>query len=261
MDMPTKLTEAELWTKARDILHFVGICGAGKSTLSSRLAVRIANHGGKVIGTIDFDPHTPDTDRSAERAFSRALDQRNIKTSYSDPAVHQEIVDHTLGMLTRWTESDANVVMVDRWYESYDNLPREHVKYIEAAIQSSGFRVHHVLLRVEDKPLGNAENAIRERLLHTKGTRPGTWWDSGPDSLEAWVKAEQAYQDEYDVFLQRSPFMSSWVRTTEMDWDRYEDDIVHGLIYRRWKEACNTITEPSLVALEKIMMAGLSENN
>jgi putative protein kinase ArgK-like GTPase of G3E family len=58
--IPAKLTEHEFWSGARDIVHFVGICGAGKSTMSSRLATRITSHGGKVLGTIDYDPHTPD---------------------------------------------------------------------------------------------------------------------------------------------------------------------------------------------------------
>jgi signal recognition particle GTPase len=133
MDFPTKQTEAELWPTARDIVHFVGMCGAGKSTLSSRLAARVARHGGKVIGTIDYYPHTPDHERAADRAFSRELDRRNIEADCTDPAVHQGIVDHTLASLSRWVESDANVVLVDRWHESYDNLPSAHVEYIEAA--------------------------------------------------------------------------------------------------------------------------------
>jgi hypothetical protein len=29
LQIPAKLTESELWTTSRDIVHFVGICGAG----------------------------------------------------------------------------------------------------------------------------------------------------------------------------------------------------------------------------------------
>ncbi|WP_207002611.1 hypothetical protein [Trinickia mobilis] len=260
MNTSPKITETEFWNSSRDIVHFVGICGAGKSTLSNRLAARIATHGGKVIGTVDYDPHTPDTDRAAERAFSRDLDRRNIAAGCTDPAVHQEIVDHTLATLTRWMDSDANVVLVDRWYESYDLLPADHIKYIEAAISSSGFRVHHVLLLVEGKPLGNEDWVIRDRLLHTKGTRPAEWWSGGPGDLEVFVKEEQAYQEEYGAFLARSPFNSMWVRTTEMEWERYEQDIVQGLIYERWKRACSAAREPDQVALEKSILTGLTQS-
>lgn len=257
---PLKIAEDEFWNSSRDIVHFVGICGAGKSTLSSRLAARIARHGAKVIGTIDYDPHTPDTDRAAERAFSRDLDRRNIAADCADPVVHQAIVDHTLDTLTRWMNSDANVVLVDRWYESYDRLPPEHIQYIEAAISSSGFRVHHVLLLIEDKPLGNEDWVIRDRLLHTKGTRPAEWWSNGPGDIEVFVKEEQAYQEQYGAFLARSPFDSMWVRTTEMEWERYEQDIVQGLTYRRWKRTCSADQTPEQVALKAIILAGLHQS-
>jgi hypothetical protein len=236
MNKPIKLTETEMWRSARDIIHFVGICGAGKSTLSSRLATRIGQHGGKVIGTIDYDPHTPDTARSAERAFSRELDRRNIEAEYLDPLVHQEIVDHTLAMLGRWAESDANVVLVDRWYESYDNLPSAHVEYIEAALRSAAFRIRHVLLVVADRVFGDEEPAIRERMLHTKGTRPTEWWDTGPGSLGAWVRDEQACQDNYRMFVHSSPFESVTLNTVKMAWADYEDSIVSALLEGRWFE-------------------------
>ena len=237
LQIPAKLTESELWRTSRDIVHFVGICGAGKSTMCADLARRIEGHGGKVIGTIDYDPHTPDHEAAAEHAFSRELDQRNIAASCLDPAVHEAIVRHTLATLTRWVESDANVVLVDRWYESYDLLPPEHVSYIEAAIRSSGFRVHHVLLVVANSIFGNDLEPIRARLLHTKGTRPASWWNSGPASLDAWAREEQACQDAYRVFVHRSPFGSLEINTLGMDWPEYEDEIVSSLIQRRWFDA------------------------
>lgn len=237
MDIPVKLTEAELWPKARDIVHFVGICGAGKSTLSSRLAARVAKQGGKVIGTIDYDPHTPDDQRQSDRAFSRELDRLNIETGCADPVVHQNVVDHALATIDRWMQSDANVVLVDRWYESYDNLPSAHVEYIEAAIRSSGFRMHHVLLVVADGVFGNEDAAIRQRVLHTKGTRPEAWWATGPGSLDGWVRGEQACQDAYRLFVRRSPFGSLTLNTVKMGWAEYEDSIVGSLVEGRWFEA------------------------
>lgn len=229
-----RLAETELWPGARDIIHFIGICGAGKSTLSSRLAARVARFGGKAIGTIDYDPHTPDHQRANERAFSRELDQLNIAAGCTDPAIHQHIVDHTLSMLEQWMQSDANVVLVDRWYESYDGLPPEHVAYIEAAIQSSGFRVHHVMLVVAESVFGNEEEVIRQRMLHTKGTRPEEWWASGPDSLDTWVREEQAYQDQYRLFVHRSPFPFYSFTTLGMDWPDYEQRVAEYMIEDRW---------------------------
>ncbi|MEZ0605714.1 hypothetical protein ACAX43_26630 [Paraburkholderia sp. IW21] len=237
MDIPRKLTEEDLWPSARDIVHFVGICGAGKSTLSSRLASRIAKHGGNVIGAIDYDPHVSDSDRSSDRAFSRFLDHRNIRTGCADPVVHQAIVDHTLTTLGCWVASDANVVLVDRWYESYDGLPHEHIEYIETAVRSSGFRVHHVLLVVADSVFGSEEGPIRQRLLHTKGTRPAAWWESGPGSLDKWVREEQACQDAYRLFVRCSPFGSLTLSTARMSWAEYEDAITGSLLQGRWFEA------------------------
>ncbi|CAE6873103.1 hypothetical protein R69746_08574 [Paraburkholderia aspalathi] len=225
--IPAKMTEPELWRSARDIVHFVGICGAGKSTMTSRLATRIATHGGKAIGTIDYDPHTPDHQRAEDRAFNRALDLRNIAAGFTDPEVHDAIVEHTLATLTRWVNSDANVVLVDRWYESYDQLPPEHVKYIETAIESSGFRVHRVLLAVSDSVFGNEDAAIRTRLLHTKGTRPASWWESGPGLLDEWVREEQACQDFYRVFVNRHRGWQQGNRIKRPAFQALEPDSVH----------------------------------
>lgn len=237
LHIPAKLTESELWRTSRDIVHFVGICGAGKSTLCGNLARRIEGYGGKVIGTIDYDPHTPDSERAAARAFHRELDQRNIAAGCVDPDVHEAIVKHTLATLTQWVESDANVVLVDRWYESYDLLPSEHISYIEAAIRSSGFRVHHVLLVVANSIFGNDQASIRARLLHTKGTRPASWWETGPGSLELWVQDEQGCQDAYRLFVHRSPFGSLEINTSGMDWSAYGDQIASSLIQGRWFDA------------------------
>ena len=47
--IPSPVAEADLWTGARDILHFVGVCGAGKTTLANKLTARCTSHGGKAI--------------------------------------------------------------------------------------------------------------------------------------------------------------------------------------------------------------------
>ncbi len=90
-----------------------------------------------------------------------------------------------------------------------------------------------MLLIVTDSAVANDELTIKDRMLHTKGTRPATWWASGPESLEQWVSDEQGYQDYYRVFVQCSPFSSITLQTTAMDWDRYENEIVCHLIKDR----------------------------
>jgi RimJ/RimL family protein N-acetyltransferase len=222
--------EAEFWKTTRVIVHFVGVCGAGKSTLCKRLAERITQHGGKVIGTIDYDPHTPDYQRTNERAFSRELDLRNIDANFVDPDVHRDILVHTMGMLGSWMASDANVVLVDRWYESYDHLPTEHIESIEDTIRFSGFQMRHVFLVIANDRNGNDAESIHQRLLHTKGTRPDSWWNSGPDTIEEFVRGEQECQQTYRSFVNRVEFPSVTMRTVDMDWDEYEDEIVQSLM-------------------------------
>lgn len=213
------------WQEARHIFHFVGICGAGKSTLSSRLAKRCSSFGGQAIGTIDYDPHTPDHIRINERAFSRELDRLNMDAHFKDPKVHQKIVDHSLFILKNWTESDANAVFVDRWYESYDQLPNACRLEIESAIEASGFQMHHILLMV-----GDSRTAIQERLLHTKANRPGDWWEMGPSTLDQWVDMEANYQREYQDFCAHSKFPTHSFDVTEMKWDNIENNIVGAIL-------------------------------
>jgi hypothetical protein len=229
------VNESEFWTKTRSILHFMGICGAGKSTLSARLAARAARFGGKAVGTLDYDPHTPDHERQSERAFNRELDLLNIAAGGKDPAVHQRIVEHSLAMVDSWSASDANVILADRFHESYDNLPAEHVERVEAAIRESGFAMRHVLLVVADDVDGTEEStkrAIRERMAHTKETRPKAWWDSGPGSLDEWVREETECQRAYRRFCLRSPFETVEICTRDMRWDLHEQQIVDALLAR-----------------------------
>jgi|GEM_PF-4124456 len=229
---PVSAGESHFWKNVRVVVHLVGICGAGKSTLCKRLADRVVRHGGKVIGTIDYDPHTPDHQRTNERAFSRELDRRNIEANFLDPVVHRDIVAHTMTMLGSWMASDANVVLVDRWYESYDRLPAEHIACIEDTIRGSGFQMRHFFLVVgkdSDDRESNDADAIRERLLHAKGTRPASWWESGPDTLEEFVRGEQQCQQDYRAFVERVAFPSATMSTAEMNWKKYEDAIVDTL--------------------------------
>lgn len=238
LPLPAKVATAEsdYWPAARDIFHFVGICGAGKTTLASRMAKRCKRFGGKAIGTLDYDPHTPDHERGDERAFSRELDRLNNEAGQADPAIHQQIVQHSLDLIERWKGSDANAVFVDRWYESYDGLPEACRGEIEAAIAASGFSLHHVLLLVEGgpdfappSPSRNAES-IRQRLLQTKAHRPDAWWATGPASLDEWVREEVAYQESYRKFCKASRFPTILLNTREISWDYDEKLIVSDLL-------------------------------
>lgn len=220
------------WRHGREIIHFVGMCGAGKTTLSNRLAKRCAGVGGQAIGTIDWDPHIPDATQESSRAFSRELDRLNTQAGGSNPLVHQQIVAHTLESIASWTRSKANFVFVDRWYESYDNLPPAARNEIEAAVQKSGFKMRHVLLTVEDTP-----EAVRARMFHTKANRTPEWWATGPDSLDEWTQSELACQREYRSFCQASPFPSWEYDTSEMQWGKLERAIAFDILLDRWLDA------------------------
>lgn len=215
------------WPQARHIFHFIGICGAGKSTLSSRLAKRCRRFKGKAVGTIDYDPHTPDHIRINERAFSRELDRLNMDAQFKDHNIHRQIVDHCLSMIKDWTASDANAIFVDRWYESYDQLPTHCRLEIEQAIALSGFQMQHILLLV-----GNSRDAIEERLLHTKDNRPGDWWAMGPETLEEWVTMETNYQREYQDFCAQSKFPTQSFDVTGMDWANIENNIISAILQK-----------------------------
>lgn len=224
------------WATARHILHFVGICGAGKSTLCARIADHCRSAGAKTIGTIDYDPHTPDHERAEERAFSRELDRLNMDAGSNLPEVHGQIVQHCLDTLTRWKASDANVVLVDRWYESYDNLPAESVRQIEDAIAASGFRMHHVLLLIGGPPETSVADAIERRLVATKKTRPGSWWPDYPARVREFAKEEAAYQVEYADFCKRGKFPYVWAYTDDMGWERHAKHISFDIQRDAWIE-------------------------
>ncbi len=236
IEKPKVNSESAHWTSARDILHFVGVCGAGKTTLAKRLAARCRSYGGKAIGTIDWEPHTADVDRHAERAFSREFD--SINNEGSDPAIHGKIVQHSLDLIETWKRSDANLVLVDRWYESYDNLPLECADQIEEALATSGFRVTVVNLTIAvPQASGSDFDAMCARIAHTRANRPPSWWTDDMGTLDEMARSECAFQGQYLDFQLRTPFSSIRIPTTDMDWESHEQFIVESMAReRRWRD-------------------------
>lgn len=234
--MPDAVDESMLWPTVRHILHFVGVCGAGKTTLATRLAARCMAHGGKAIGTLDWDPHTADCERQAERAFSREFDR--INNEGNDPDIHTKIVQHSLGLIEAWKRSDANLVLVDRWYESYDNLPAKCVDQIEGALAASGFKVTVVNLLVAGPRAGRTDfDSMCERIAHTRASRPASWWTKGMGTLDEMAHSECAYQESYQDFCRRSPFSGIQIPTNDMDWAAFEKTIVESLKFSaRWRD-------------------------
>lgn len=234
MTIPKEVTESTFWTNTRDILHFIGINGAGKTTLSNRLATRCERFGGKAIRTIDYHPHIPDNEHPDDRAFSRELDRLNNESGRNDSSIHQQIVKHSLAQIERWKTSDANVVVADRWYESYDGLPSACMDEIEAAIKASGFRLVRIFLLVSQGLGDDAYSTVKHRLQQTKAQRCESW--CAEQDLEDLVREEMSYQEEYRQFcLSRAGKAPLLARTTTwMQWDEYENWIADSLMHTQW---------------------------
>jgi energy-coupling factor transporter ATP-binding protein EcfA2 len=216
----SNLCESNLWPGARDILHFVGVNGAGKSTLGKNIAGRCAAHGGKVI----FD--------SERRAYNAAFDRANA--GRTDSAIHRQVVDGALALINEWKRSDANVVIVDRWYESYDfQLPPACLEEIEAAIAASGFRMTLIHLVVGKDILSDDFATMSTRMTHTKANRPEAWWATGTGTFDERVQEECDYQSGYRRFCERAPFSTTTICTTAMDWASYENAIVESVALGR----------------------------
>ncbi len=199
------------------ILHLMGICGAGKTTLMARLSEAFTAQGKQVLTTLDYDPAIADNLQSSSRAFSRELDHLNNQPG----GCADKIEEHALACLQQWQAASADVVLVDRWYESYDDLPETVIARIERALLDSGLPILQVLLVVG----GN----LASRMEYTKNHRSQSWWESGPATLAEWVKEESAYQEAYRQYCERSPFPTLVIDSQEMDWDSYLAQILHAL--------------------------------
>lgn len=226
---PSALTEERrFWPAARHAVHFMGMCGAGKTTLSKRLVDRCCRDGGAAVGTMDWDPHVADQERIAERAFRRDLDEAIIKTP-EDAAVRREIMRHSLEMVEAWRATDANLIVVDRFIESYDQIDAQDRRLVQDALAAAGFSVTQVLLMVGGIRETHLESVVL-RVEHTRRHRPESWWASGPASAELWAEGEVRCQSSYLDYCRASPFPTLMLDTTGMHWRLYEDTIVHQLV-------------------------------
>lgn len=232
--------ETAYWRTARHLLHFVGICGAGKTTLSKHMVDRCRAQGGVTIGTLDWDPHVQDESRVADRAFRRDLDLAMIADP-ADAMIHREIVNHSLQVIENWKASNANLVVVDRFIESYDYLPSAAMCEVQSALKESGFIVSQALL-VVGLELDRHEN-IAMRLQHTKEHRPSQWWTTTPQNITVFAEEEAKYQAAYRAYCAASPFGTAVVDTAGMQWDLYEQAMVDDLMIRSgtidWTDSMN----------------------
>lgn len=219
--------ESQFWSSARVLVLFAGVCGAGKTTLSTRLVERCRSHGGVASGTLDWDPHVPDQHRIPERAFRRDLDLAMI-TSPTDAEINRQIVDHSLTMIEQWKQSPANLIVVDRFVESYDHLSAEDINEVQLAMAASGFTVIQVLLAI-GLETDNAR-AIAERMRVTKAHRPAEWWATTPGDADVFGADEAMCQANYRRYCANSRFPTAVVDTTTMDWNRIEQALVDELM-------------------------------
>jgi ABC-type oligopeptide transport system ATPase subunit len=221
MTIPNEVSEKELWTGARNILYFIGVNGAGKSTLAHNIAERCKAHGGHVI--LDAE----------ERAFDRKFMGR------SDAETHHEIVSHCIALIDDWKRSTANLIIIDRWYETYITecgLKSEHVDEIEDALKESGFNIRLVNLVIGSDVRVDDYETMLARLVHTKAHRPVDWWDESRGTVEERARADCSYQALNKAFASNFPFASVTIATKDMDWDNYAQRIVDSLkLERRWR--------------------------
>jgi len=206
----------------RKILHFVGVSGAGKTTVGDRVGGMCKARGKNVLTTIDWDAHQADCENSGKRAFNRAFMGRR------DAAAHAEILEHSLRLIKQWEESEASVIIVDRWYETYIgecSLPPDTVRTIEKALQASEFETRIIHLVIGRDALKDDFDTMFARLAHTKDNRPSSWWDPTRGTLEERALADCRYQALDREFCRRGTFPVTTICTRDMDWDRYARNV------------------------------------
>ena len=194
---------------AGTILHFVGVNGAGKSTLALQVSRRLQRRGKTVIRDSEHYAYNPAFDRTIARL---SLEEARLR-----------ILDRAVSAIESWADVGADVVIVDRWHESYDQeLLPEQLSVIEAAVRNAGFALQLVHLVVGKDGQSDDFATMFARTAHTRANRPEAWWLRGEGTIAERTMAECAYQQVYRQFCARSPFPSATICTTDMDWAAHE---------------------------------------
>lgn len=154
----------------------IGVNGSGKSTMAKLLTERYPNC------LVD----------SEERAFDRKY------LGKTDPGTHTSIVDDARTLVEEWKTAPEEIIIVDRWYETYATeceLPRTSIDEIEKSIEKAGFHGHVINLIIAD----NYESML-QRLTHTKNHRDPNWWDPSRGPLEERAQKDLQCQEENRKF-------------------------------------------------------------
>lgn len=217
MNSPQTPLEVLPWQGKRTILHIVGANGSGKSTLGRMLRDRLNAEG--EIALLD----------SEHQAFNLDLDSF---LSYQKPDVaRQLILDSALALIAGWARSFAKVVIVDRWFESYDILlTEEQLAQIEAAVISAGFQLQRVHLVIGRDAKTDDLESMLARTAHTKAHRSELWRSLGRGTLEERAQEECVLQGQYREFCSRSQFPSFAICTAYQDWPIFEQEILSRML-------------------------------
>lgn len=197
---------------ARKFIYLIGVNGAGKSTMAARLAAYCARFG--ITAHVD----------SEQTAFSPELDEQ---VSTMDPVRAEEYLLEQAGRLVeQWIASPAQVVVVDRWLESYDvPITVAKLKALLKRLEDAGFELYPVLLAVGLSPFEDGMQAMIERTELNKAMRTPEWWARGTGTVEERAAEEYAYQQQYRKFC-ASFRICQVLCTTDLDWNRHEESIV-----------------------------------
>ena len=195
----------------KTFILLIGVNGSGKSTIAKLLTEKYPNC------LVD----------SEERAFDRKYLWK------IDPDTHASIVTDAQILVEKWKSAPEEIIIVDRWYETYATdckLPRTSIDEIERSIEEAGFRCYIVNLVIADDYEG-----MIWRLTHTKNYRNPDWWDPSRGSLEERAKKDLQCQEENRRFWEMSRLHYHEIYTTDMDWEKIVWKI-EGILFPEWEK-------------------------
>lgn len=194
--------------RARKLLYLIGVNGAGKSTLARRIAAAAREAG----ITVHVD--------SEQVAFDPAVDR--ALQPLPDALARSAVLTRARQLVECWRTMPAELIVVDRWIESYDVvLEQADVDTILAQLAVAGIALHPVHLVVGADERSDDIETMVERTRHNRAHRSEEWWALGEGSEEDRAAEECAYQAQYRRFSAQLPSAIT-ICTTVMDWDAYE---------------------------------------